>query len=128
MATEALSLNVGLSGQFRKLLLDRCNADVAAAAIAAIAANGTEVEVLVEDGICLPNASMQSFPPHQGCAGSRNFKNCDTKFKSQPSLADVKVGIEWSLPGQRLREGRARQTEMANLTLRIHARLMIFHI
>ena len=24
---------------------------------------------------------------------------------SQPSLADVKVGIEWFLPGQRLREG-----------------------
>eukprot|EP00439_Symbiodinium_sp_Y106_P051966 s3935_g6.t3 len=38
-----------IQGQFRKLLLDRCNADVAAAAFAAIAANGTEVEVLIEE-------------------------------------------------------------------------------
>eukprot|EP00439_Symbiodinium_sp_Y106_P012849 s7949_g1.t2 len=36
-------------GQFRKLLLDRCDADVAAAAFAAIAANGTEAEVLIEE-------------------------------------------------------------------------------
>ena len=86
MATEALSLNVGLSGQFRKLLLDRCNADVAAAAIAAIAANGTEVEVLVEDGICLPNASMQSFP---------RIKDVPAHGTSKTATRNLKVSLVW---------------------------------
>ena len=51
MAFEALSLNIDLSGQFRKLLFDRCDADVSAAALAAIAANGTEAELRLEDRI-----------------------------------------------------------------------------
>ncbi|OLP76112.1 hypothetical protein AK812_SmicGene43996 [Symbiodinium microadriaticum] len=36
-------------GQFRKLLFDRCDADVSAAALAAIAANGTEAELRLEE-------------------------------------------------------------------------------
>ena len=90
-------LNVDLSGQFRKLLLDRCDADVAAAAFAAIAANGTEAEVLIEDGICLTNVSLRSFLwwthstghkhlPHQG-VGSQHFKKYDAP----------KVSLVWQM-------------------------------
>ncbi|CAE7943755.1 unnamed protein product, partial [Symbiodinium sp. KB8] len=49
MAIEALSPNIDLSGQFRKLLFDRCDADVAAAALAAIAAKGAEAELRLEE-------------------------------------------------------------------------------
>ena len=62
MAIEALSLNIDVSGQFRKLLFDRCDADVAAAAFAAIAANGKEAEIRLEDRICPQNVNMQSLP------------------------------------------------------------------
>ena len=43
------SLNMDLSGQFAKLLLHACDADVSAAAFAAVAADGTEAEVEIED-------------------------------------------------------------------------------
>ena len=62
MAIEALSPNIDLSGQFRKLLFDRCDADVAAAALAAIAAKGAEAELRLEDRICQQNVSLQSLP------------------------------------------------------------------
>ena len=125
-------LNVDLSGQFRKLLLDRCDADVAAAAFAAIAANGTEAEVLIEDGICLTNVSLRSFlwwthsyPKHgsQAPSASRCRLTALQKVRrpeSQPSLADVKVGMEWFLPvfAWAKIKGRPRlATELANPTL-----------
>ena len=47
--TEVLSLDMDLSGQFAKLLLDACDADVAAAAFAAVADDDTEAEVQIED-------------------------------------------------------------------------------
>ena len=40
---------MALSGQFAKLLLDACDADMAAGAFAAVAANGAEAEVEIED-------------------------------------------------------------------------------
>ena len=70
---EAMSLNIDLSGQFRKLLFDRCDADVAAAALAAIAANGTEVEIRLEDRICPQNVNMPSlswWTHNSACHGS----------------------------------------------------------
>ncbi|CAE7234389.1 unnamed protein product [Symbiodinium sp. CCMP2592] len=53
-ACNASSIGGGIymdagKGQFRKLLLDRCDADMTAAALAAIAANGAEAEVRIEE-------------------------------------------------------------------------------
>ena len=117
MAIEAPSLNIDLSGRFRKLVFDRGDADLTAAALAATAAYGTGAELRVEDRICPQNVSMHTVLHATGHTHTHSASRmCRLtalqqvrRPLSQPSLADVKVGIEWLLPEQRLRESLGLQ-------------------